>query len=131
MIRSFVAMALTVGMASSAFAMDKAYFEIKDVKVTDVTAQFPKMETMASEGDLSAECSTKNALTVKYSDKTFASGTVIDGVEVIVDQIINIGKKIFAVIAAGKPVSELTNGYGECFAKRFDLLVGSFWLECS
>lgn len=107
MIRSFVAAALTLGMASSAFAVDKAYFEIKNVKVTDVTEQFAQTNLMGAKAGLVQDCNTQAPLKVKYSDKTFASGTALDGVEVIVDQIINIGKKIFAVVAAGKPVVNL------------------------
>lgn len=107
MIRSLVAMALTLGMASSAFAIDKAYFEIKNVKVTDVTEQYAQSTVMSQPvNGLNEDC---NASEVPFVPKT-QDGDVLsplnplNGLELIVDQIINIGKKIFAVVNAGRPV---------------------------
>ncbi|WII71209.1 hypothetical protein QJS83_12135 [Bdellovibrio sp. 22V] len=107
MIRSLVAMALTLGMASSAFAIDKAYFEIKKVKVSDVTEQYAQKELFASGvNGLNQDCnSSQLPLEPKFTgDKTLGSVNPLDAVELIVDQIINIGKKIFNVINAGRPV---------------------------
>ncbi|WP_373999149.1 hypothetical protein [Bdellovibrio bacteriovorus] len=108
MIRSLVAMALTLGMATSAFAADNAYFEIKKVKVTDVTEQYaPQMELFAKKANgLNADCnSSQMPLAPKFTgDRTLGSVNPLDAVELIVDQIINIGKKIFNVINAGRPV---------------------------
>ncbi|KYG62699.1 hypothetical protein AZI87_15550 [Bdellovibrio bacteriovorus] len=108
MIRSLVAMALTLGMATSAFAADNAYFEIKKVKVTDVTEQYaPQMHLFAKKANgLNADCnSSQMPLAPKFTgDRTLGSVNPLDAVELIVDQIINIGKKIFNVINAGRPV---------------------------
>ncbi|KHD89430.1 MAG: hypothetical protein OM95_03440 [Bdellovibrio sp. ArHS] len=108
MIRSLVAMALTLGMATSAFAADNAYFEIKKVKVTDVTEQYAQqVELFAKNANgLNADCnSSQMPLAPKFTgDKTLGSVNPLDAVELIVDQIINIGKKIFNVINAGRPV---------------------------
>ncbi|WP_413613200.1 hypothetical protein [Bdellovibrio sp. HCB-110] len=107
MIRSLVAMALTLGMASSAFAIDKAYFEIKKVKVTDVTEQYAQSDLFAKPvHGLNEDCnSSQMPLAPKFTgDKTLGSVNPLDAVELIVDQIINIGKKIFNVINAGRPV---------------------------
>lgn len=101
MIRSLVALALTLGMASSAFAIDKSYFEIKNVKVTDVTEHYGA-EVMAQVG-LNEDC---NAAPFKTKDMGVVGGELnpLNAVELIVDQIINIGKKVFNVIAQGRPV---------------------------
>jgi hypothetical protein len=106
MIRSLTAFVLALGLANTAFAVDKAYFEIKNVKVSDVTAQYPQMNTMAQPG-LNEECSSSGPLTIRYSSDVPTDMNPLNPlnqVELIVDQIINIGKKIFAVVQAGKPV---------------------------
>ncbi|HEY1080559.1 MAG TPA: hypothetical protein VGE46_10680, partial [Bdellovibrio sp.] len=67
MIRSLVVAALTLGMASSAFAVDKAYFEIKKVRVTEVTDQYPQTSLSAVNG-LNADCnSSQLPLAPKFS----------------------------------------------------------------
>ena len=107
MIRSLVVAALTLGMASSAFAVDKAYFEIKKVKVTEVTDQYPQMNVSAVNG-LNADCNSSLPLAPKFSgEKSSDIVNPLNAVELIVDQIINIGKKIFAVIDSGRPVVNL------------------------
>lgn len=105
MIRSLVAMVLTLGMASSAFAVDKAYFQIKNVKVTDVTEQYAQLLGSKANG-LNADCnSSEIPLAPKFTgDKTLGSVNPLEAIELVVDQIINIGKKIFNVINAGRPV---------------------------
>lgn len=104
MIRSLIAAALTLGMASSAFAVDKAYFEIKKVRVTEVTEQFPQTDMMAANG-LNADCnSSEMTLAPKFTGDTSDKVNPLNAIELFVDQIINIGKKIFNVINAGRPV---------------------------
>nr|BFD58809.1 hypothetical protein CKG001_09160 [Bdellovibrio sp. CKG001]BFD62234.1 hypothetical protein BdHM001_09150 [Bdellovibrio sp. HM001]BFD67848.1 hypothetical protein HAGR004_28700 [Bdellovibrio sp. HAGR004] len=110
MIRSLIAAALTLGMASSAFATDKAYFEIKKVTVRDVTEQYPQMDTFAKGANgLSQDCNSQRPLRVKFTGESDIANEVnpLNAIELIVDQIINIGKKIFAVINAGKSVVNL------------------------
>ncbi|UXR65147.1 hypothetical protein EZJ49_02655 [Bdellovibrio bacteriovorus] len=110
MIRSLIAAALTLGMASSAFATDKAYFEIKKVTVRDVTEQYPQMDTFAKGANgLSQDCNSQRPLRVKFAGENEIANEVnpLNAIELIVDQIINIGKKIFAVINAGKSVVNL------------------------
>lgn len=104
MIRSLTAFVLALGLANTALAVDKAYFEIKDVKVTDVTAKYPQMSPLSQPG-LAEDCAASGPLTIRYSsDVPTLDVNPLNQVELIVDQIINIGKKIFAVVQAGKPV---------------------------
>ncbi|MFS4460835.1 hypothetical protein [Bdellovibrio sp. HCB2-146] len=107
MLRSLVVFALTTGMAASSFAMDKAYFEIKNVKVTDVTEQ--QADLFAAKKVLPEDCNSQRPLRAVRSNevKNNPAAGPLDVVEAVVDQIINIGKKIFAVIAQGKPVVNL------------------------
>ena len=104
MLRSLAVFALTTGVATSSFAMDKAYFEIKNVKVTEVTEQYSGL--MATNKQvLPQECSSQRPLrAVRSNEAAMPAVGPLDAVEAIVDQIINIGKKIFAIVAAGTPV---------------------------
>lgn len=106
MIRSLTAFVLALGLANSALAVDKAYFEIKNVKVTDVTEKYSHLKTMAQPG-LDENCASSNPLFTRYSDQAPLDINPLNGVELIVDQIINIGKKIFAIVQAGKPVMNI------------------------
>jgi hypothetical protein len=104
MLRSLAVFALTTGVATSSFAMDKAYFEIKNVRVTEVTDQYA--QSMATNKQvLPQDCSAQRPLRpVRSNEVTMPATGPLDAIEAIVDQIINIGKKIFAIVAAGKPV---------------------------
>lgn len=108
MIRSLLALVLATGLSSAALAVDPAYFQIKKVKVTDVTAQYNQPELMAkAKVGLVQDCnSQQRPFSTKMSGevKTTSDLNPLNAVELIVDQIINIGKKIFAVINAGKSV---------------------------
>lgn len=106
MIRSMTAFVLALGLANTAFAVDKAYYEIKNLTVTDVTEQFPQLDTMSQPG-LNEECASSGPFSVRYSGDVASDLNPLNGVELIVDQIINIGKKIFAVVQAGKPVMNI------------------------
>lgn len=107
MLRSMTAMLLTLGMAIPSFAMDREYYSIKDVKVTDVTAVTNQAEVFSRYDGfgLNQDCNSSAKFLPKYSNETLLDNlNPLDAVEVIVDKIINIGKKIFAVVDAGKPV---------------------------
>lgn len=103
MIRSLIAFALTTGLATSALAMDKAYFQIKDVVVTEVTDQYPTMQPMAQAG-LAEDCSTQRPLKILRTGDQLMSANPLDVIELVVDQVINIGKKMFAVVQEGRSV---------------------------
>lgn len=105
MIRSLTAFVLVLGFVNAAQAVDNAYFEIKDVKVTEVTEQYPALDTLSQPG-LSEQCEGSGPFSILHSGEAAPLIDVnpLNQVELIVDQIINIGKKIFAVVQAGKPV---------------------------
>lgn len=104
MIRALVSLVLVLGFANAALAVDKSYFEIKNVKVTDVTEKYSYAAPMAQPG-LTEECGKTGPFAIRYSnDIPTLDVNPLNQVELIVDQIINIGKKIFAVVQAGKPV---------------------------
>jgi hypothetical protein len=102
MIRSFAVLAMALGLSTSAFAVDQAYYQItkKTVKeVVDTSADREFSAKVSVMGDCGAGHNLKAVRTGDTSDPT----NPINALEVVVDQIINIGKKIFAVIDAGKP----------------------------
>jgi hypothetical protein len=107
MIRILAALALVLG-ASQAMAMDEAYFKITKVTVKEVTEQYPQMDTMVGKSNLAQDCSSQRPLKALRGNEQ-ASNVVdpLGAIEVFVDQIINIGKKVWAIIDAGRPVVNL------------------------
>ncbi|HEX7674869.1 MAG TPA: hypothetical protein VF412_11895 [Bdellovibrio sp.] len=102
MVRSFMSCLLVLGMTSPAFAVDKTYFQIKKVTVKEVADT--GASTLAATG-LVQDCSSSRPLLIsRTGDPVVVSLSPIDQLQVWVDQIINIGKKIWAIVEAGKPV---------------------------
>lgn len=113
---SALARGLSVGLlvvSSSAVAMDEAYFTVKSSEVTDVTAKYAPFMNLYAQPGMSEDCEASNKPL-----KSVFSGSLgdilkdtdvnpLDAVEAIVDQIINIGKKVWVVVEAGKPVVSL------------------------
>lgn len=108
MLKAVSALFLGLALSVSAFATEKAYFEIKNITVKDSTAQYAGYMDLFSQPGLSAECA---AAGTRKLNATFAgvadSLNPLDVINVAVDQIINIGKKIWNVVEAGKPVVNL------------------------
>lgn len=103
-IRSFFVTAAVLMTAPSAFSLDKAYFDVTQVQITEVKDLTSSVDTFAQAG-LDGNCSANLPLTAKFSDDaSFGSLNPLETIELIVDQIINIGKKIFNVVEAGRPV---------------------------
>ncbi len=108
MIRALVSLVLVLGLSSFAFANDKTYFQIKKISVTEVTDQYlihPMADTLA----LADDCSTpaRPFLISRTGEQKVEGLNPLDQLQVWVDQIINIGKKIWAIVEAGKPVSNI------------------------
>ncbi|MNJ98417.1 hypothetical protein D3C87_161830 [compost metagenome] len=103
MIRLVSALVLALGVSSQALAVDKAYFEIKKVTVRDVTAQYAQ-NYGAKTGGLNADCNSAQGQANVVDGKPLVDGNPLGVVEIFVDQIINIGKKIWAIVDAGRPV---------------------------
>jgi len=104
MIRILAALALVLGVSTQAMAMDEAYFKITKVTVKDVTAQYPQMEVMGKGSPLAEDCSAGRPLKIVRGQQTPSPVSPLGVIEVFVDQIINIGKKVWAIIDAGRPV---------------------------
>lgn len=105
----FKVSALVMGFAfcSSAFAVDKAYYEIKSMEVKEVTQQYaPYMDLFAQPG-LADNCNTVERKNTVFGEGSLSGIGPLDTVEIAVDQIINIGKKIWTIVDAGKPVVNL------------------------
>ncbi len=102
-----------LAVSSSAFAMDEAYFTVKSSEVKDVTAKYAPFMNLYSQPGLSQDCETSNkplkAVFAGSLEDVLKDGDInpLDAVEAIVDQIINIGKKVWTVVEAGKPVVNL------------------------
>ncbi|MFP5518763.1 MAG: hypothetical protein ACLGGX_02575 [Bdellovibrionia bacterium] len=88
-------------MATSAQAEEvHPYFQLKSAQVTEVTDLYP--ETSMMKVSPFADC---DATGVGVNNVEEAKDVnPLNAVEIFVDQIINIGKKIWAIIDAGRPV---------------------------
>lgn len=87
--------------AHAADVNDERYFQLTKEKITDVTEQYrSELQTMAQAG-LREECDTEAA----HSPMAGESGlNPLDQAELIIDQIVNIGKKLWDLVAKGTPV---------------------------
>jgi hypothetical protein len=108
MFKAILALVLGLALSTSALAQDKAYYEIKKVTVKDVTAQYATYMDLFSQPGLSEQCAAAGSTKL---NGVFAgqvgSLNPLDTINVVVDQIINIGKKIWNIVEAGKPVVDL------------------------
>ena len=108
MFKSISALVLGLVLSTSALAQDKAYYEIKKVTVKDVTNQYATYMDLFSQPGLSEQCSsTGSKLNGVFAAGDAGSLNPLDTINVVVDQIINIGKKIWNIVEAGKPVVDL------------------------
>lgn len=105
----FSVLALALVLSTTSFAQDPAYFEIKNVEVKDVTSKYAAYMDLFSQPGMAEDCAAATRpLTSVLSDSGQAPGlNPLDTINVVIDQIINIGKKIWNVVQAGKPVVNL------------------------
>ncbi len=109
MVKFISVVCLSIALSSSAFAVDQAYFQIKDVKISNVTKKYSSYMLPYAEALPLSDCSgIKSTLkqNLLFADPQ-PNGSILDPLNtigVVVDQIINIGKKIWTIVEAGKPV---------------------------
>lgn len=100
--KAMVVIAMVLGMGLTAQAqMAPEYYQIKSVQVREVVGA-PQFYQLDQPG-LGQECNESEKKPVGiFSDQV--AGGALDQLNVIVDQIINIGKKIWGIVNAGRPV---------------------------
>jgi len=92
-----------VGSQVALADVDAKYFEIKQVRVREVSA--PQiMRTDVAIGSIVCDAFTPQ----NSAGEVIANpGQALDAVEMILDKVINIGRKIWNLVVAGRPVSNL------------------------
>lgn len=111
----FASMIIVSAFALSAQAVqenDSRYFELTKVKTEDVTAEYnTRAAIMSGQPGLVESCSPaeKPLLAVTSTDTPAPSLDPLSVIEVTVDRIINIGKKIWGIMDAGRPVINVTS----------------------
>ncbi|WP_413288509.1 hypothetical protein [Bdellovibrio sp. HCB337] len=98
--------------AQAADKIDAKYFELTKMTRTDVTEQYDAKfgATTFAQAGLYENCNTganngTNGNMVTFAGEAPELGLgVLDQAEVIIDQVINLGKKIWAVVETGRPV---------------------------
>jgi hypothetical protein len=103
---AFVILASAVAFnAQAANQTDSKYFQLTKVKITDVTEKYNKQPNLLAQAGLVENCQqSEKPLVALTTDDTGGIVNPLDAVEVIVDRIINIGKKVWAIMEAGRPV---------------------------
>lgn len=92
---------LLVGLGAQA-SVDERYYEISNSFVREV----PSNEVFRADMAIgAAACDDFNPNLIDQNGEPFVGP--LDGVELFVDQVINIGKKIWAIVKAGEPVLNL------------------------
>lgn len=105
----FIFLVCATAFAINAHAVDKndsKYFQLGKVKVTEVTDQYPSVEPLTQPG-LGEECNENQNPNATGLDKGVPSlnpTDSLDEISIIIDKIINIGKKVWAVVETGRPV---------------------------
>lgn len=103
-----MSLGLVLSLATPAMAVEDAYFQIKKVSVRDVTEKYEGTAVMAT--PVMANCAAVNAngellspmaAPVKGADAELNPLTQLD---IYLDQIINLGRKVWNIIEAGRPV---------------------------
>jgi len=96
----------------SAFAMnaqaadqDAKYFQLTKVTMTDVTEQFAGDKTQFAQAGLYENC---NQASPYSMDTTGISLDPLDQANVLLDKIVNLGKKVWALVETGRPVVNVT-----------------------
>lgn len=90
---------------------DPRYFQLIKVKMTDVTAQYENNNKNFAQAGLFENCQPAGKPLVAMTTTTDISNGVLnplDVIEVTVDRIINIGKKMWTILDAGRPVVNVT-----------------------
>jgi len=93
-----IALALLIGNKTFA-SIDSKYFEIKNVVVRESTQTFSTRNDVAI-GSIDCDSFQPNAI----STDTESFTGPLDTVDMIVDKIINIGRKLWAIVQAGQPI---------------------------
>lgn len=102
--KSFIAVALILGIATSVQAENgNLYFQLKQREVKEVTEQFPEFQ--ANSVSSFADCDqSSNVDPFAQENAQGKNVNPLNALEIFVDQIINIGQKIWGIIDAGRPV---------------------------
>jgi hypothetical protein len=104
----FALMIVASAFAFNAFAevtntTDNRYFQLSKVKTEDVTAQYANQASIQAQAGLVENCSQAQKPLVSITTDAAGDVNPLDVIEVTVDRIINIGKKLWAILEAGRP----------------------------
>ncbi|HEY8272614.1 MAG TPA: hypothetical protein VIG33_17100 [Pseudobdellovibrionaceae bacterium] len=89
--------------AQAADQNDVKYFQLAKVKVTEVTNQYPLTETFTQPG-LGEDCNpASRAKVLDNGVPSLNPADPLDQISIIIDKIVNIGKKVWAIVETGRP----------------------------
>lgn len=101
---SMIILSLAAFTAHASDKVDSKYFELTKVRVFDVSSHYESQSQNLAQAGLLESCdSAQKSLVAVTSDQKLDTDP-LSVIEVVVDRIINIGKKLWAILDAGRPV---------------------------
>lgn len=104
-----ILMLAVVSFGLNALAVDAGYFEIKNIQTREIeTSGFQVMDAMGVGPDCGGGSQSLQLMSSSFRTmETAPSVDPLDLLDVQIDKIINIGKKIWNIVQAGKPVMNI------------------------
>jgi hypothetical protein len=98
-----------LALNAQAAEKDAKYFTLTKVKMTDVTEQYAAKNHQLAQVGLYEDCN-QNQGNVKPFDNTIPGISLdpLDQANIILDKIVNLGKKVWALVETGRPVVNIT-----------------------
>ena len=107
MMRALLLAATLVFAQAAVAALPQDYYEVKKVSVRDVTKKYPvHMNDQVAPWD-NGSCAPSNTplnFTFTNAVRMNNGSDALASIDVMLDQIINMGKKVWSIVEAGKPV---------------------------
>lgn len=125
MTKNILALLAVVSLSAPAFAVEDAYFQIKKVNIKEVTAQYAQSKIMALPvmDNCREESSIMEATAPSLNDlAAVAAGELnpITEIGIYLDQIINLGHKVWAIVELGKPVQNVNMNVANALPKGIE-----------
>ncbi len=101
---SIILLSIAAFTAHASDNVDPKYFQLTKVRVFDVSSQYEAQSQNLAQAGLLESCDSSQKTLVGVTSDQTSNADPLSAIEVVVDRIINIGKKLWAILDAGRPV---------------------------
>lgn len=101
---SIILVTIVAFTAHASDSSDPKYFQLTKVKMTDVSAQYAAQSQNFAQAGLLESCDIASKPLVGVTSDQKIETDPLGMIEIVVDRIFNIGKKLWAILEAGRPV---------------------------